>query len=181
MARPDGRRFLITSRIPEGDPMTHPVHTLILREAQLLDEGRLDDWLMLYTEDAIYWVPIDENADPLKDSSVIYDNRLRLAMRVEQLMRQNRVAQNPGSNTLRMVSNIDIEEVDADTATANFAMQLTEVRSGDWRQKGLGDTRLYPGRCKLVCKKVGNDWKIQHKTIVLLHRKQPIVGLSFII
>lgn len=163
--------------------MTHPIQKLILREAQLLDEGRLDDWLKLYTEDASYWVPIDENTDPLKDSSVIYDNRLRLAMRVEQIMRQNRVAQNPGSNTLRMVSNIEIEDhdADADAATANFALLLTEVRSGDWRQQGLGETRLFPGHCKLVCKKVGNDWMIQHKTIVLLHRKQPIVGLSFII
>lgn len=161
--------------------MTHPVQSLILREAQLLDDNQLDDWLALYTDDASYWVPIDETADPLKESSIIYDNRLRLAMRVEQIMRQNRVAQNPGSNTLRMVSNIDIQDVDADTATARFALLLTEVRSGDWRQQGLGETRLFPAHCKLVCKKVGDDWKIQHKTIVLLNRKQPIVGLSFIL
>jgi 3-phenylpropionate/cinnamic acid dioxygenase small subunit len=161
--------------------MTYPIQKLILREARLLDEVRLDDWLALYTEDAGYWVPIDENADPLKESSIIYDNHLRLAMRVEQIMRQNRVAQNPGSNTLRMVSNFEIEEVDAGTATADFALLLTEVRSGDWRQYGLGETRLFPGQCRLVCKKIGDEWKIQHKTIVLLHRKQPIVGLSFII
>lgn len=161
--------------------MTHPVHQLILREAQLLDDNQLDDWLALYTDDASYWVPIDENADPLKESSIIYDNRLRLAMRVEQIMRQNRVAQNPGSNTLRMVSNIDIQDVDASSATARFALLLTEVRSGDWRQQGLGETRIFPAHCKLTCKKVGSDWKIQHKTIVLLNRKQPIVGLSFIL
>lgn len=161
--------------------MTHPIQKLILREAQLLDAGQLDDWLALYTEDATYWLPIDEHADPLKDSSVIYDNRERLAMRVEQIMRQNRVAQSPASNTLRMVSNIDIEDTSADTATARFALLLTEVRSGDWRQQGLGETRLLPGHCTMVCKKVGGEWKIQHKTIALLHRKQPIVGLSFIV
>lgn len=161
--------------------MTHPVQKLILREARLLDEMRLDDWLALYLEDASYWVPIDENADPLKESSIIYDNHSRLAMRVEQIMRQNRVAQNPGSHTLRMVSNMEIEDVDAATATATFALMLTEVRSGDWRQQGLGEMRMFPGHCKVACKKVGDDWKIQHKTIVLLNRKQPIVGLSFII
>lgn len=161
--------------------MTHPVQKLILREAQLLDNMQLDDWLALYTDDATYWVPIDETTDPLKESSIIYDNRLRLAMRVEQIMRQNRVAQNPSSNTLRMVSNIDIEDIDAQTATARFALLLTEVRSGDWRQKGLGETRLFPGHCELVCKKVGDTWKIQQKTIVLLNRKQPLVGLSFLL
>lgn len=161
--------------------MTQAIEQLILREAQLLDQGRLDDWLDLYTEDATYWLPIDETANPLKDSSVIYDNRTRLAMRVEQIMRQNRVAQTPGSNTLRMVSNVDVTEVGDDTAAATFGLLLVEVRSGDWRQQGLGETRLLPGHCKVQFKKVGAQWKIQHKTIVLLHRKQPIVGLSFIV
>lgn len=161
--------------------MPHPVQQLILREAQLLDDMLLDDWLTLYTEDADYWVPIDENADPLKESSIIYDNRLRLAMRVEQIMRQNRVAQSPGSNTLRMVSNFDIQDGDDDTATARYAMLVTEVRSGDWRQQGLGETRLFPADCRVLAKKVDGAWKIQRKTITLLNRKQPIVGLSFIL
>lgn len=161
--------------------MTHPVQQLILHETQLLDDMRLDDWLDLYTDDAAYWVPIDENSDPLKESSIIYDNRLRLAMRVEQIVRQNRVAQSPGSNTLRMVSNFDIQDVDANTASARYAMLLTEVRSGDWRQQGLGEMRLFPAHCTLVAKRVEGDWKIQRKTIKLLNRKQPIVGLSFIL
>jgi 3-phenylpropionate/cinnamic acid dioxygenase small subunit len=161
--------------------MKNPIEKLILREARLLDEGKLDDWLALYTEDATYWLPIDENADPLKDSSVIYDNHVRLAMRVEQIMRQSRVSQTPASSSLRMVSNIEIEETAHDSAMANFALLVTEVRSGDWRQQGLGETRLFPGRCTVEFKKVADDWKIRHKKIVLLNRKQPIVGLSFIL
>lgn len=161
--------------------MHNPIETLILREATLLDEWKLDDWLSLYTDDATYWVPIDEKADPLKESSIIYDDHLRLAMRVEQIMRQARVAQKPPSQTLRMVSNIRITHGDETSATADFAMLLSEVRSGDWRQNGLGDTRLYPGHCSLHARKVGNDWKISHKKIVLLNRFQPIVGLSFIL
>ncbi|GAA0504552.1 nuclear transport factor 2 family protein [Pigmentiphaga sp. GD03639] len=160
--------------------MSHPIHRLIHQEARLLDEGRLDDWLALYADDATYWVPIDEHADPLKDSSVIYDDRLRLAMRVEQIMRQSRVAQSPASNTLRMITNVDVAE-NGDLASATFALLLTEVRSGDWRQNGLGETRLFPAHCTMTCSRTADGWKIQHKKIVLLHRRQPIVGLSFII
>ena len=161
--------------------MTHPVQTLIYQEARLLDLGKLDDWLKLYTEDATYWVPIDENADPLQQSSVIYDNHLRLQMRVEQIMRQSRVAQSPASHTLRMISNLEIEDTGSDRATARFALLLTELRSGDWRQRGLGEMRQLPGHCELQAVKVGSDWKIQHKKIVLLNRKQPITGLSFMV
>lgn len=161
--------------------MTHPVEKLIYQEARLLDQGLLDDWLALYTSDATYWIPIDENADPLKESSIIFDNHLRLQMRVEQIMRQARVAQNPSSYMMRMVSNISLQEQTSDRIVANFSMLLTEVRSGDWRQQGLGDMRQLPGHCELEAVNVDGTWKINRKKIVLLNRKQPITGLSFLI
>ncbi|WP_165971487.1 aromatic-ring-hydroxylating dioxygenase subunit beta [Cupriavidus sp. L7L] len=161
--------------------MSNAIQSLVLREAQLLDEGKLDDWLALYAEDATYWLPIDENADPMQDSSIIYDNRMRLEMRVEQIMRQARVAQSPASSTLHMVSNLDIDEEGADRARATFALLVVEVRSGDWRQTGLGETRLFPGRCTMSFTRVGDDWKITDKTFVLLNRKQPLIGLSFLL
>lgn len=157
------------------------IHTLIQRENKLLDAGELDDWLALYTRDATYWVPIDENADPLKESSVIYDDHLRLSMRVEQIMRQKRVSQSPGSQSMRMVSNIEVTGQSATEAQAHFSLLVVEVRSGDWRQKGLGETRLFPGHCTLSLRFEDNQWRIQSKKIVLLNRKQPIVGLSFIL
>src|SRR5690606_6221855 len=99
----------------------------------------------LYAEDATYWIPMDEEADPLKDASIIYDNRLRLAMRVEQIQRQSRVAQNPPSLTMRMVTNLEVEASSDTHASARFCMHLTEVRAGDWRQRGLGEMRQLPG------------------------------------
>lgn len=147
----------------------------------MLDQGLLDDWLALYTPQATYWVPIDENANPLQESSIIFDNHLRLQMRVEQIMRQARVAQTPSSYMLRMISNMDLEEMSSDRVLARFAMNLTEVRSGDWRQQGLGNIRHLPGHCELESVNVDGVWKIDRKKIVLLNRKQPIFGLSFII
>jgi 3-phenylpropionate/cinnamic acid dioxygenase small subunit len=161
--------------------MTHAIQSLIHLECRLLDEGKLDDWLELYTEDVTYWLPIDENADPLKDSSVIYDNRTRLAMRVEQIMRQSRVSQTPGSQSLRMVSNLDIAETGADQADARFALLVIELRSGDWRQDGLGEPNFFPGHCTMSLRRVDGRWKIKSKKLVLLNRRQPIIGLSFIL
>lgn len=161
--------------------MKDAIQSLIHLECRLLDEGRLDEWLELYTADATYWLPIDEKIDPLKDSSIIYDDRLRLAMRVEQIMRQKRVSQTPGSQSLHMVSNLEVTAEGDDLATARFAMLVTEVRSGDWRQQGLGETRLFPGHCTLALRREGGEWKIRSKTFVLLNRRQPIVGLSFIL
>ena len=161
--------------------MKDAIQSLIHLECRLLDEGRLDEWLELYTADATYWLPIDENADPLKDSSIIYDDRLRLAMRVEQIMRQKRVSQTPGSQSMHMASNIEVTEQGDEGATARFSLLVAEVRSGDWRQQGLGETRLFPGHCTLTLRRENAQWKISNKTYVLLNRRQPIVGLSFML
>jgi len=157
------------------------IEALILRECRLLDQNLLDEWLQLYTQDAIYWLPIDENADPLSESSVIYDDRLRLEMRVEQFVRQKRVSQAPASTSMRMVSNLEVIESGTDVAMARYAMLVLEVRSGDWRQQGLGEMRSFPGHCTLDLRREGAEWRIARKTFVLLNRKQPIVGLSFIL
>jgi 3-phenylpropionate/cinnamic acid dioxygenase small subunit len=161
--------------------MSHAIQSLVHLECRLLDEGKLDEWLALYADDATYWVPIDENADPLKDSSVIYDDRMRLAVRVEQIMRHNRASQSPGSQTMRMVSNLEVTESGADRAEARFSMLVVEVRSGDWRQQGLGETRFFPGHCTMTFRAEKGSWKVVGKKLVLLNRKQPIVGLSFLL
>ncbi|WAB99753.1 nuclear transport factor 2 family protein [Pseudomonas putida] len=157
------------------------IQQLIQSEARLLDQVKLDEWLDLFTQDARYWIPMDENADPLKDSSIIYDDIPRLKMRVDQIIRQNRVAQQPASQTLRMISNIDIiHSENAETAEATFAMLLMEMRSGDWRQRGLGQLNHYPAHCSASFEKEGGQWKISKKIIRLLNRHQPIFGLSFL-
>ena len=56
------------------------VTEFLYREARLADEARYAEWLALWTDDGVYWVPAttDPAADPDKHLSHIYDNRGRL-------------------------------------------------------------------------------------------------------
>jgi 3-phenylpropionate/cinnamic acid dioxygenase small subunit len=38
----------------------------LLHEARLLDEGRFDEWLALFTPDASYWVPSSGSEKPAR-------------------------------------------------------------------------------------------------------------------
>ena len=61
------------------------IEQFLYREAWLLDHGRLDEWLGLFTDDATYWIPLQANqADPLTTSSIVYDDRRLLEVRVRQ-------------------------------------------------------------------------------------------------
>src|SRR2546430_16484344 len=62
------------------------IETFLYREARLIDEHRYDEWLSLWTDDGIYWVPCNQDdTDPARQVSIIYDDRVRLGDRVAGL------------------------------------------------------------------------------------------------
>src|SRR5207245_2591900 len=64
------------------------VEKFLYREARLMDEQRYDEWLDLWTEDALYFVPCnDEEIDPKRHVTLIYDDRTRLEDRIEEAQR----------------------------------------------------------------------------------------------
>ena len=84
----------------------------MLHEARLLDEGKFDDWLALFTLDAWYWVPSEPGqADPVETVSLIYDDRRLLETRVRRLASPRMYSQEPRSRTSRIVANITLEDV----------------------------------------------------------------------
>ena len=60
------------------------IEEFLFLEARLQDEHRYDEWEALWEDDALYWVPMKDDADPERSVSYIYDNRARLASRIRQ-------------------------------------------------------------------------------------------------
>ena len=60
-----------------SDAEYRAVVEFLYREARLADEARYAEWLALWTDDGVYWVPAttDPDADPDTHISHIYDNR----------------------------------------------------------------------------------------------------------
>lgn len=82
----------------------------LLHEARLLDEGRFDDWLALFTEDARYWVPSQpDQQSPYDTVSLMYDDRRLLETRVRRLADPRIYSQEPRSRTSRVVVNVTLE------------------------------------------------------------------------
>ena len=151
-------------------------------EAELLDKRDYDAWLKLFTPDGIYWLPMDENADPTLESSVQYDDTKMREMRVHQLVNKPRYAQRPQSRTVHAVSNVTVRPADRDDeATLRCAVMVTELREGNYQQLGLGEQRLFAGRCEYRVRQEEKKLSIAMKKLVLINRDLPIVNLSFIL
>ena len=155
----------------------------LFREAQLLDERLYEEWLELFTPDGIYWIPIDEKANPDLEPSIIYDDEQERRLRVYQILHQPHYAQMPPSRTVHAVSNLMVgDEVDGEVPVfCNLA--LFEIRQGNPRQLGLGDQRTFAARCEYKLRRVGPQGSIAMslKKVVLINRDTAISNLSFIV
>jgi len=103
------------------------VTNLIYRESTLLDRREWDDWIDLYTEDAVYWVPSWANEeettdDPELQLNLIYlRNRGGLEDRVFRIESRDSYASVPLDRTVHVVGNVLVtdEKDDEVEATAN--------------------------------------------------------------
>lgn len=159
---------------------------LLFEEARRIDEGRLEAWLELFTDDAVYWVPAAVE-DPAFEPSLVYDNRARMEERVYRLTKTPAHAQTPASWTVRTVSNVQVVHDDHggdldDAAVVRCNVVIHELRPGDPGQVGLGAPRTFAGSCEYRLREDADGrWLIQQKKVRLLTRELPVYNLTFII
>jgi len=148
------------------------------REARLADEARYAEWLALWTDDAVYWVPAttDPGADPDKHLSHIYDNRGRLETRIKLLQTGFRYSQEPASPMRRLISNIEVAPAENGelVAESNFALAELAVQA-------KREMHWWVGRTTHRLRRVGDELRMCRKTVVLINATEPLPNLSFLI
>lgn len=87
----------------------------VYEEARMLDDGRYDEWLNLWTEDGYYWMPLDyKQEDPKLVTSLLYEDEFLRKMRVERLRGDRTFSQKPKSRCHHVVQRPFIELIDHD-------------------------------------------------------------------
>jgi 3-phenylpropionate/cinnamic acid dioxygenase small subunit len=150
----------------------------LYREARLADEACYAEWLALWTDDAVYWVPAspDAAADPETRISHIYDNRARLETRIKLLQTGHRYSQVPASPMRRIIGNIEVEaEPDGQlVAGSNFVLAELAIQA-------KREMHWWVGRATHRLRRVGGELRMCRKTIVLVNAAEPLPNLSFLI
>ena len=117
------------------------VTALINREAMLLDRRRWKEWLELYAEDAVYWVPAwaseeETTTDPETQLNLIYlKNRGGLEDRVFRIESRQSWASLPLDRTVHLIGNVLVESAEGDVieATANCIVHVYGKRGAATR------------------------------------------------
>lgn len=153
------------------------IEKLLYREARLLDEGHFDEWLELFTADAMYWIPAGNfNIDPEEHVSIVYDTREKMERRVARLKSGFAHAEDPPTRTHRAVSNIEIEQHESgstDTLVAYSVMVLFALAKHKYA--------IHSARCEFILQRGEDGWKISRKKVGLLRCDEPLDNIPYLV
>jgi len=140
-----------------------------IREAWLLDERRLTEWLALFTDDVLYFMPRRKNVlrreahrelTPLGDLAILEEDKRYLEMRVARLDTGMAWAEDPPSRTRHLVGNLEVAPLARGEVQAKTALLV-------YRSHLETDHQILSGCREDVLRRVKGEWKIARRTIVL--------------
>ncbi len=156
---------------------------LLVQEAALLDAGRLNEWLAMLTDDIRYRVPAGP-AGAGAGSGFLYiidDGRAELEERIWRINESGlNHSQDPPTRQMRCISNVRLEPV-ADPLEIKVSCYtvLWEIKSGS-HEPGQ-PVHCHPMQCDYVWRRMGEDWRIARKTLLLLEAAAPLGALTNIL
>jgi 3-phenylpropionate/cinnamic acid dioxygenase small subunit len=163
----------------EGRRITEPglmeqCRALLYQEARLLDEGRFEDWLSLFSPDCLFWIPGSPGGDPRREIAVAFDDRHQLEGRIYRLRTGYAWSQIPQARTSRIVSNVEaFGTPDADAFMLRSSFLITEIRNGELRTfAGWNGHRVV---------RAGGGWRIKVKQINLIDCDQNLRNPSLLL
>lgn len=150
------------------------VEAFIYREGYLQDRHQYDAWEALWTDDGVYWIPAnDDDGDPEKEMSIIYDNRSRIALRIRQFHTGRRIAQEPKSNLARVISNIEI---------VSLAGEDIHVRANAiiFESAARRDT-IWGTRYEYTLRRIDGVLRMARKKVILVNNSKALPNMAFLI
>jgi 3-phenylpropionate/cinnamic acid dioxygenase small subunit len=140
-----------------------------IREAWLLDDRKFTEWLELFTDDVLYFMPRRKNVPrreahreltQLGDLAILEEDKRYLAMRVARLDTGMAWAEDPASRTRHLIGNLEVEPSENGEVRTRTAFLV-------YRSHLEIDHQLLSGCREDVLRRVDGGWKVARRTIVL--------------
>jgi len=144
-----------------SEPLSVRVATFLAREAWLLDNWRLDDWLELIDDDIRYVVPATDCPTGDADNSVVFinDDITMLRARVTRLKSRHAHREYPASRTRRFLTNVLADQQDDGSVHVTASFQVYRFRNRE--------TAVYVGYYEMTLVPDGTSFRITRRKATL--------------
>ena len=135
--------------IPYGTQQA--VEQFLYRQAELLDAKRWQDYIDLFTDDGIYWMPANADHEHWEGvPSIFIEDKNTMAVRMKRVLHPEAWSQVPIWETNHIVGNVVIQDISPEgDVVVRSRFQMIELRRDD--------VRHFAGRYLHVLKKGQND------------------------
>jgi 3-phenylpropionate/cinnamic acid dioxygenase small subunit len=150
---------------------------LVYHEARLIDEKRFDEWYELFAEDSLYWMPLSRE-QPLGEAhtSLFYEDKLLLKIRIERLRHPNAFSQQLPSFSQHVLQQPAVQSTDPQSGCCVMRTPFLYVEAQLDRQFMLAGVTYH----HLVTVDAGG-WRIRMKKIELLNREAALPSIELLI
>jgi 3-phenylpropionate/cinnamic acid dioxygenase small subunit len=157
------------------------VQQFLVREARLIDDRRFEEWLDLFTEDAVYWMPgrtnpwrsgaVEDSTTKPGELALFEDTKQTLTTRVRRLRTGMAWGEDPPSRTRHLITNVEVESDDVPAqlrVRSHFLVYRAQLEH---------DKDLFVGMRDDVLRRVDGQLKIARRTLRLedvVHEGKPL-------
>ena len=144
------------------------IQNLLNLEARYLNSADFDKWISLYTEDGIYWMPLDsEQTDPEAHDSIFYEDRTLMEIRKRNFDHQLSPSMQYPVRSSRIISDVHLHkyETDSDTYIINSSFQAVLFYK---------EQTVYAGNYQHHLQVTDSGYKIKLKRVDLLNADMPL-------
>jgi 3-phenylpropionate/cinnamic acid dioxygenase small subunit len=145
-------------------PSDDDLINLVVREARLIDQQRFEEWLDLFAEDGHYWMPLEwGQSDPRLATSLMYEDKLLLQIRIERLKGNRTFSQKPRSRCHHV---LQVPQIDKRDQASNEYVTWTPMHYVESR---LDEQDLYAAWATHTLTMINGVLKIKLKRVDLVN------------
>src|SRR3954466_11942913 len=101
-------------KVANGHDIQHAVEQFLYRQAELLDEKRWEDYVDLFADDGMYWMPPEPSHATWEGMPAIFaEDRSLMTVRMKRVLHPDAWSQRPLWGTNHVVGNVVVEKEQA--------------------------------------------------------------------
>lgn len=144
------------------------IENLLMLEARYLNKADLDSWMNLYTDDGVYWMPLDtEQSDPELHDSIFYEDRTLMEVRKRNFMHRLSPSMQYPIRSSRILADIHLDSYDKESG-------IVIVNSSFQAVLFYKEQTVYAGSYQHHLVKSADSYQIKLKRVDLLNADMPL-------
>ena len=137
-----------------GLDLHYQVEQFLYRQAALLDAKQWQDWIDLFTDDGVYWMPPEPSHQTWDGMPAIFaEDKNLMKVRMGRVLHPDAWSQRPLWGTNHVVSNVVIEKDASDEIVVRSRFHMMELRRDD--------VRHFAGAYTHHLRKAGDGYRIK--------------------